>query len=65
MPPKYLSTKEAANYLNSAPQTLANWRVKGRGPAFKKFGRRVVYSPTDLARWADENTRNHTQEDQR
>ena len=31
--------------------TLAKWRHFGRGPAFYKFGSRVLYSGRDLNRW--------------
>jgi len=53
---------EAADYLRLSPQTLNNWRVKGRGPAFMKFGQRVVYAEADLKSWADKHRANNTQE---
>ena len=36
------STKETAERLNSAPGTLENWRVQGRGPAFVRFAEKFV-----------------------
>lgn len=35
--------------------TLANWRAKGRGPAFVKIGARVVYPLDRLIEWEREN----------
>jgi hypothetical protein len=39
-----LSNEEAAEILGIAPQTLAVWRMQGRGPEFHKVGKRVEYS---------------------
>ena len=43
---------EAAKYLglNSA-QTLRNWRFLGKGPAYCRLGRRIVYRQEDLDRF--------------
>ena len=30
------------------PSTLANWRWEGRGPAFSKTGKRILYLGRDL-----------------
>ena len=35
--------------------TLANWRSKGQGPAFKKIGGRVVYPIGDVLVWEEQN----------
>jgi hypothetical protein len=56
---RLLRRKEAARYLTEvrglpvAPQTLAKLAVIGGGPAFRKFGRYPVYSPTDLEAWVE------------
>jgi hypothetical protein len=42
------SEREAAGLLGIAPATLAKWRSIGEGPAFLKFGRRVLYDAGDL-----------------
>lgn len=47
-----LTTREAARRLGLAAGTLQNWRVKGRGPAFVRAGRRILYQAEDLRRWA-------------
>ncbi|MNK29169.1 hypothetical protein D3C87_475590 [compost metagenome] len=31
--------------------TLANWRSQGNGPAFVKFGTRVLYPLDEVERW--------------
>ncbi len=43
---------EAAKYLGlKSPQTLRNWRHLGRGPAYCRIGRRIVYLKEDLDRF--------------
>ena len=44
-------------FLNLSPRTLERLRVEGRGPAFLKFGRRVMYSRADLVAWAESQRR--------
>lgn len=36
--------------------TLANWRAKGKGPTFIKFGVWVRYPIVELEKWEAENT---------
>jgi hypothetical protein len=40
-----------------APATLAVKRVRGGGPAYVKFGRRVLYKPSALREWIDGQSR--------
>jgi len=52
-----LTTKEAATYLMDSgfpcrPGTLEVWRALGRGPAYVKANRRVLYHPDDLDAFA-------------
>lgn len=47
-PNPLLNTGEAATYLRLGPQTLNNWRSKGRGPKCVRLGRRVMYRQSDL-----------------
>lgn len=56
----YLIGAEAARYLRLSERTLERLRVEGRGPAFKKFGRRVLYAQGDLDAWAEAMTRTST-----
>lgn len=51
-----LTTGELAEMLGVAPQTLRDWRMQGRGPAFLKLGHpvsgRVMYRAEDVDAWA-------------
>ena len=49
----FLFTREAAEYLRLAYQTLVNWRSNQEGPDWTKHGRRVVYTTRDLNRWSN------------
>lgn len=51
--PQFLSNVQAASYLNLSPRTLEKLRVVGRGPLYRKLGRRVTYAISDLNDWAD------------
>ncbi len=52
----------AARALCVTVKTLANWRVRGYGPAFVKVGHRVAYRPQDLQRFIEQNVRRSTSE---
>lgn len=52
----YLTSNEAGAFLKLSPRTLENMRTSGRGPRFRKLGRRVVYARADLIAWADSRT---------
>lgn len=56
--PKFLTRAEAAQYLNdngfpATRGTLEKWASSGGGPAYRTFGRRVLYAPDDLDAWAE------------
>lgn len=51
LPPRYLRTKEAADFLSLSPRTLEKHRTYGTGPAYRKLGGRVVYAIDDLQSW--------------
>ncbi|ETW14572.1 hypothetical protein ATO8_01645 [Roseivivax marinus] len=51
LPPRYLRTKEAAQFLSLSARTLEKHRTYGTGPAYHKLGGRVVYSIDDLETW--------------
>ncbi|MCM0755302.1 helix-turn-helix domain-containing protein [Desulfovibrio aminophilus] len=55
-PTPKLTTVEAAAYLRLQPGTLEVWRCRGRGPAYQKLGRRVVYDRSDLDAFARAHT---------
>lgn len=43
-----MSTKDAGRYLALSHRTLEDWRLKGQGPRFVKWGRTVRYRLSDL-----------------
>ena len=46
---EWFSPKRAAVYLDTTVNTLNDWRWRGKGPAFKRVGQRMVrYRRTDL-----------------
>ncbi|MBN9560733.1 MAG: helix-turn-helix domain-containing protein [Alphaproteobacteria bacterium] len=53
LPPRYLRTPEAADFLGLSSRTLEKHRTYGTGPAYRKLGGRVVYALDDLKAWAD------------
>ena len=52
----FLTTVEAASFLNLSNRTLEDWRLRGGGPAFRKLGRAVRYAVADLNAFADGST---------
>jgi excisionase family DNA binding protein len=57
---RLLGTKEAAEYLGLAVQTLAKMRVSGDSPPFFKLGRQVMYDREELDAWVTERRRRST-----
>ena len=49
---EYLSTRKAAAALGLSPRTLDRYRETGKGPAYHRFGQRIVYRRGDLDDWA-------------
>jgi hypothetical protein len=58
--PRLISSKEAALLLNVSVGTLNNWRTSGKGPRFKRVGRRCFYQIADLKQYLEENTYSST-----
>lgn len=50
----YLTTKQAAKLLALSVPTLEHMRQEGRGPAFTKAGRRVLYPRSAVDAWLAE-----------
>jgi len=50
---KLLSTKEVADAIGIAPETVRFWRHAGRGPTVVRVGRYVRYRPEDVESWLD------------
>ncbi|MFM9847086.1 MAG: helix-turn-helix domain-containing protein [Hyphomicrobiaceae bacterium] len=54
----YMSTREAAEYLNLSTAILEQWRsYRPGGPPYRKVGRRVVYAAADLDKFLEERCR--------
>jgi Helix-turn-helix domain len=51
LPDGRLSAADAARYLGHADKTLAAWRLRGIGPAWRKVGGRIFYFRRDLDRF--------------
>ena len=49
---EFLSTRKAAAALGLSPRTLDRYRETGAGPAYHRFGQRIVYRRADLDAWA-------------
>ena len=50
-PADLIAAPETAKKLHVEENTLATWRMMGKGPAFVKLGRAVFYHPADIAEW--------------
>jgi predicted DNA-binding transcriptional regulator AlpA len=46
-----MNDKEAAESCGLKPSTLRKWRLQGRGPRWRRFGRAVRYLVSDLEEW--------------
>ena len=52
---KYYRAADDAMRLIATEGTLAVWRHAGRGPAYVRFGNRVLYEGATLNRWLDQH----------
>jgi helix-turn-helix protein len=50
----YLNTPGAAEYVDVSPRTLIDYRSRGGGPKWVRFGRAVRYRTDWLDQWAEE-----------
>jgi hypothetical protein len=51
-PNEILTEAEAAKKIvDLKPQTLAKWRLRGKGPAYLKLGGKIRYRKTDIETW--------------
>ncbi|MBK6306864.1 MAG: helix-turn-helix domain-containing protein [Gemmatimonadetes bacterium] len=55
-----VTTQDAARILKRSIQTLANWRVQGRGPRFVSYGGRVLYERAALESFIAQHVRRST-----
>jgi hypothetical protein len=47
----YMTIEELAAELDMAAMTLALWRMRQKGPAYIKVGRKILYSRTTVKEW--------------
>ena len=50
----YLNQKQLARRWNVSHRTIERWRAEGRGPAWVKFGGRILYRIDDVVRYEQE-----------
>ena len=60
LPPRFLRTKEAAEFLSLSARTLEKHRTYGTGPRYRKLGGRVVYALEDLQEWVSAGAKQST-----
>lgn len=53
------SHEQTAKLLGVQNHTLAQWRSQGRGPAYYKMGRMVVYKLRDILDWQERSMERH------
>jgi hypothetical protein len=59
---KYFTKREAAAYLSLGVSTLDRLRVTGRGPAYSRPVRKIIYRSEDLDAWVKAHMRQSTAE---
>lgn len=57
-----LTPEGASSFLALKPDTLAHWRSRGAGPAFRKIGSAVRYRRGDLIAFSNANVFTNTVE---
>jgi len=57
-----ITPPDAAEFLRLSTSTLAKMRLTGRGPRYRKHGRRVVYDRIELENWSSRGERASTSE---
>jgi excisionase family DNA binding protein len=50
---RYMTTKEAAEFIGVSPTTLNAWRMKKTGPPYVRIGALVRYRAEDIDQWAN------------
>jgi len=61
-PGRKLNVAEFAHWSGLSISTANKMRLRGTGPRYLKFGRRVLYDLRDVEAWAATRVRNHTSE---
>ncbi len=51
---RFLSNDETAEFLGVSNRTTEKWRLEGRGPRYRRFGRKVLYRHSDVLAWVEQ-----------
>ena len=51
-----VDTETVSEVTGISISTLKQWRIKGKGPSFSKFGAKVMYRTDLLEEWIDEHS---------
>ena len=51
--PAYLDERAVASMVGISISVVRRWRLLGGGPPYRKTGRLVRYSPTDVTQWIE------------
>ena len=54
--PRYLGRREIAEIYGLSPKWLANLASEGKGPIYRKLGKKVLYSVKDFEQWIKETS---------
>lgn len=55
-----LTQEQTAEFLEVSTKTLGQWRWRGKGPRFKKIGRKISYLIEDIEEFEKSQLRYHT-----
>ena len=61
-PDQLLTPEDAASFLAIKSETLAHWRTRQQGPAFRKIGRAIRYRRGDLITYSNSRVCGNTVE---
>lgn len=56
----HLTTKQLAERWRMHVNSLANWRVEGKGPRFVKVGKVILYSVAEIEAYEKKKTQRST-----
>lgn len=62
---RFLTPREAAEFLGFSTSTISKLRCRGDGPAYHRVHRRIRYRHADLVAWLHDARRRSTSEPQR
>lgn len=55
---RFLRPRQVAEIYNISLKCLAKWRIEGKGPSYRKIGRKLcLYSVEELEQWLEDHRR--------